>query len=92
MNKQPNKFNYWTMDIETYIEICNLAMANGKKPGEGMEDEFKEVLKKKTNKIQLVGQGDKDLDLLTGNLREQGKKVFNLNEWERQQKKDNSYE
>ena len=77
----------WHMDLGTYIEICELALKHGKKPGESMQEEFIEVLKKKQDKIKLIGETDKDVDLLTGNLRESGLKILNLKEIER--KKEN---
>jgi len=82
------KFAYWQVDIDTVIEVFELAKSHGKKQGDNCQEEFEEVLKKKKDKFKLLGTGSKDLDLLTGDLREQGKKVFNLNEWERRQKKE----
>lgn len=77
----------WKLDIGTYLEICELALKNGKKPGQSMQSEFEEILKKKKDKIKLLGETDKDIDLLTGDLRENGLKILNMKEIER--KKDN---
>ena len=73
----------WSMDIDTYLEIIELGLKHGKKPGDSLQEEFEEVLKKKKGKIKYLGATNKDIDLLTGNLREEGLNVINLNEIER---------
>lgn len=78
------KSNYvWTTDVITMTEVYELAIKHGKKEGESIEDEFFEVMKKKKDKFKCLGTTDKDSDLLTGDLREAGLKVLNLNEIER---------
>jgi rRNA maturation endonuclease Nob1 len=76
------KFHTFIMDISTYLEIVELAKKHGKKPGDEMNEELIEVMKKK-GKIQYLGKTDKDLDLLAGELRERGIRVFNPKEEQR---------
>lgn len=73
----------WNITIDDYIEACELAKSRGKKAGDSLEVEFLEIMKKKNKKP--VGKTDKeiDIDLLTGELRDQGIKVLNLKEEER---------
>lgn len=73
-------------DIDTVLEIYDLAQKNGKKAGDNIQAEFEEVMKKKAEKFKLLGQTEQDLDLMTGNLREQGVKIFNIHENERKGK------
>jgi len=40
----------WRMTISDYLEIVKIAQANGKKPGESMEEEFIEYAKLKNLK------------------------------------------
>ncbi len=68
------------------IEIIELAKKHGKKPGDSMLQEIYEIAKKDKTKMKMLGYTDKDLDLLAGDLREQGLKVFNMKEAERKQK------
>jgi len=87
MTKKQNKYLAWALDIDTVLEIMELAKKHGKKPGDSMQDEFVEILKKKRHRFKLMGMSDKDIDLLIGNLRESGLKVFSPNE-KRRSKKD----
>ncbi len=80
------KYLAWSIDPKTALEIFNLAEQHGKKAGESMQTEFLEIYKKKPEKFQLLGATDQDVDMLTGNLREQGKKIINLNEIDRRKK------
>ena len=75
------------MDIDTYLEIVELAYKHGKKAGDSLQAEFEEVLKMKKDKIKYLGATNKDADLLTGDVREQGLNILNLNEIERQKKR-----
>jgi len=75
------------MDIDTYLEIVELAHKHGKKAGDSLQAEFEEVLKLKKVKIKYLGATNKDADLLTGDLREEGLNILNLNEIERQKKR-----
>ena len=81
------KLNHaFILDTKTYLEIYNLAQKHGKKTGSSMQEEFDEVLKKRKNKIKYLGSTDMDIDLLTGNLREQGLKIRSINEENRRKK------
>jgi hypothetical protein len=63
-----------------------LAYRNNKKPGEGLAEEAIAVAQRHPEWITLIGNTDMDADQLTGELREQGVKVRNLNEEERRKK------
>jgi len=86
--------NIWQMSIDDYIKIMEeaiiLGKERGKVEGENLEVEFFEIAKKKgmIHKIQYLGQTDKDIDLLTGDFRENGLKIINLQEEERKRKND----
>jgi hypothetical protein len=72
----------WLITAEIYEEIINLALAHGKKTGDSMQEEFEEV-KKRHQEIKHLGTTNKDIDILTGEFRDKGNKVLNLNEEER---------
>ena len=76
--------------LDFYVELIELARNRGKKVGDSMESEFKELLEKYKNndKIKHLGLTNQDIDLLTGNLREKGKKVFNIAEYRRKNEND----
>ena len=78
--------NVWNINLDTFLEIMELAKKRGKKAGESMQEEFEEVRKKHPEKFKHLGTTDKDGDLLTGDLREEGIKVLNLDEIERGKK------
>jgi len=81
------KLNHlFMLDLETYLEVCKLAQQNGKKSGESMQQEFEEVIKKKKNKVKYLGATELDIDLLAGNMRENGLKILNMNELNRRKK------
>ena len=78
----------WQLNIGTVLEIYDLAIKRGKKPGDSVEEEFFEILKQKRDKFKLLGKTDKDIDLLTGDLREAGLKILNMKEIDRREKND----
>lgn len=84
--------NVWTMNLDDYLEIMEEAIKLGKerekKEGDNLEIEFFEIAKKKGKTPKHLGMTDKDSDLLTGDLRETGLKILNLNEEERKRKND----
>lgn len=82
---------YVLKNIEAYFLIYEKAKLNGKTPGQSMQEEFNEVAKEHPEMFELLGQAE-DVDMLAGELREQGVKVLNLKEIERQSKEqsDNS--
>jgi hypothetical protein len=67
-------------DIDFIIKVYDLGKEHGKKPGESCQEEFEELLKQYPDAITFIGHTDKDSDLLTGDLRENGCKVININE------------
>ena len=77
----------WLITAEIYEEIINLALSHGKKAGDSMQEEFEEI-RKKHSEIQHLGTTDKDIDMLTGELRDRGQKILNLNEEERKRKRN----
>ena len=83
--KKINMNDMWLITTEIYEEIINLALSHGKKAGESMQKEFEEI-RKKHSEIQHLGTTDKDIDMLTGELRDKGQKILNLNEEERKRK------
>lgn len=75
----------WSLDLELVIEAMELAQANGKKKGDSFEDELMEVIKARFDKgdyksAKVLGSTDLDSDMLTGELRDRGMKVFNMSE------------
>ena len=66
--------------IKIYPEAIELAKKNGKQPGQDFGTEFFEIAKKYNIKIDSIGETNQDAGLLTGNAREEGLKVLNLNE------------
>ncbi len=85
--KEINNNLIWLFDIDTYLAICELAKKHGKKAGESMREEFIEVMKFNRDKFRLLGYTDKDMDLLTGEMREKGLRVFNPKEKRRRNKR-----
>jgi len=83
------------LDIDTYIEIMEeaiiLGKERGKKEGENIEQEFFEIAAKlgKMEKIQHLGQTEMDKGLITGNLREEGLKILDLDEEKRRKEDEN---
>ena len=73
-------------DLETTLEIFELAKKNNKKAGDSCQSEFEEILKKKPEKFTYIGKTNQDIDMLTGNLREKGLKILNIKEEERRNK------
>ena len=77
---------YIVNDIDFMLKVWDLAKSRGKKQGDSVEDEFNELLKDNPGAVTFVGNTDLDADMLTGELRDQGVKVTNMNEIERQKK------
>jgi len=75
------------VDMDTVMEIIELAQKNGKKAGDSMQEEFEIILKKYPKKFEFLGATKKDVDMLTGNLREKGLKIFNLKEIDRKKRR-----
>lgn len=86
-DKQKRKLNKaFQLDLDTYLEIVELAKSNGKKSGDSMQREFEEIMKLHPEKIKYLGETEQVIDLLTGNLRENKIRVLNLKEIERKQR------
>ena len=77
----------WQINLDDYIEIMEeaikLGKERGKKEGDNLEQEFFEIAIKKNKIPKHLGTTEKDIDLLTGDLRENGLKILNLKEEER---------
>ena len=71
---------YLIKNIEAYAMIIELAQANGKVAGQSMKEEFEQVRQEHPEWFEVIGHIDMDVDLLGGELRERGVKVFNFNE------------
>ncbi len=80
------KYYMWSITANDYIEIVELAQKHGKKEGDSMEEEVLEVMEKKDKKP--FGTTNKDVDMLTGELRDKGLKVRNLKEEERRKQNE----
>ena len=86
--------NIYLINPEDYIEIMGeaiiLGKERGKKEGDNLEQEFFEVAKKrgKLNNIKHLGQTEMDKDLLLGNIREEGIKIFDLEEEKRRKENE----
>lgn len=78
----------WMIDIDTALVIYELAMKHGKKPGDDCQAEFDEVRKQFPEKFKYMGTTNKDKDIITGDLREEGFKVTNLDEEIRKKKNE----
>ena len=83
---EEKKYSIFELDWKTYKEIYELAKTHGKQAGDSMQEEFEEVLQKKRSKFKFLGFTNQDVDLLTGNLREEGLRVLNMKEIERRNK------
>ena len=83
------------LDINTYIKIMEeaikLGKERGKKAGDNLEVEFFEVAEKlgKLNNIKHLGQTEMDKGLITGNLRENGINILDLDEEKRRKENEN---
>ena len=84
--KKSNLKYAWLSDLGTYLEAVELAKKRGKKVGDNISDELMEIMRKNPKKFHMLGVTDMDLDMICGNLREKGLKVFNIKEAERKNK------
>jgi len=62
----------FTLNIDTYLEIYELAIKNGKVAGQNMQEEFNTIMKQKPDKFKYLGTIEQDKEMLKGNLRENG--------------------
>ena len=82
--------NMHIVDLVMYLEVVELALLHGKHEGEDMTAELEEVSRKYTDKIKFIGTTDMDADMMTGNMRENGYKVLNLEEIKRRNNDQNT--
>ena len=75
--------NIHIVDLGMYLEVVELALLHGKQEGEDMTAELEEIAKKYSDKVKFLGETEKDLDLLCGDMRENGYKILNMKEIER---------
>lgn len=78
----------WVTDIDMTLMIFALAKDNGKQVGDSIQEEFEEMRNKYPDRFKHIGNTSQDADLITGNLRENGHKVLNLNELQRRKEND----
>ncbi len=84
--EENKKHILWMTDVNTMLEVYQLAKDRGKKAGDSVQDEFIEIMEKKQDKFKILGVTDKDIDILAGELRDRKMKILNLKEIDRQQK------
>jgi hypothetical protein len=77
-----DKYCAWLMDIKDYLEIVELAKANGKKAGDDMTEEFQEILKRKAHKIKLLGITDKGKKGIVKDFKDKGYNILDLTDKE----------
>lgn len=73
---------YVVNDMDAILKMFEKAKANGKKPGDNCQEEFAEMLKENPNAVTFIGETDKDIDMLAGEIRDSDPniKVQNINE------------
>ena len=87
--------NLYLINPEDYLtimeEAIKLGKKRGKKEGENIEQEFFEIAAKKNklDKIKHLGQTEMDKGLITGNLRENGINILDLDEEKRRKENEN---
>jgi hypothetical protein len=81
-----NLMSMFMFSADIYIEIVELAQKEGVKEGESMQKQFETILRQKSQEFTYLGDTEKDIDLLTGDLRELGFKILNPKEEERRGK------
>lgn len=83
------EYQILALELDIYLELVEYAKKMGIKEGENMEKAITQFAKENPKKITVIATTEKDIDLLTGNLREMGFKVLNIKEEERKKEKDN---
>ncbi len=77
------KYMMWEMDAKTVCKIIDLALKHGKKAGDSMEDELKEIIRTKQGNIKFRGLINEKGELkLTKPLK--GKKILIIKNKEKQ--------
>jgi len=70
----------WQINADIYLEIYELAVLHGKKPGESMEEEFKAVMKKRN--IKPIGNTELTTQELLNEYRSHGTTILDLRQRE----------
>jgi hypothetical protein len=68
------------------VLAMQLGYKNGKSAGDGMAEEMIEVGKRHPEWVTFLGNTEKDASIITGDLREEGMKVKNVQEEQRKNK------
>jgi len=79
-------------DFRALPLMYQLGYKNGKKDGTGLAEEALEVSKRHPSWVTILGTTKQDAGMITGNLREQGVKVLNIQELERRRKNEKEKE
>jgi len=66
----------WRMTLNDYFEILKMAQANGKKPGESMQDEFDEYAKSKN--LKPFTNTELNKDEILSEIVSKDKKILNI--------------
>jgi hypothetical protein len=69
------------------VLAMQLAYKNGKSAGDGMAEELNEVARRHPEWVEFLGNTEADADKITGDLREEGMKVLNIEEEKRKKDK-----
>jgi hypothetical protein len=70
-------------NIKGYFLVYRLARKQGVRPGASMQLQFDIVYRKYPEYFEYLGKSEQDIDMISGNLRENGFKVKNLIEEQR---------
>ena len=67
----------WRLSVDDYLEIVELAKQHGKKPGDSMEAELREVMEKKN--IKPAGCTELTKEEILREVTSKGQKVLHMN-------------
>jgi len=79
----PKQSMFLINDIDFMLKVYELGRQHGKKPGDSCQSEFEELLAADPGAVTFIGNTEQDIDMVSGNLREAGCKVTNINELNR---------
>lgn len=82
----PKQNMFLINDIDFILKVYELGKKHGKKPGDSCKEEFEEMLKIDPGAVTFLGNTEKDIDMVAGDMREQGTKVVNIAEINRKSK------
>lgn len=66
----------WSATSEDYMEIVKMAQANGKKPGDSMQEEFLQYMKEKNRKP--IGATELNREELLSEYASKGKNILDI--------------